>query len=298
MQSASTYKVSSYDLTAKQHTIFSSFREKVLEKAIKLFPSEPDFREKYTSSAHLIRLLVAREFQEQKALEMWEKFVVWRREFGADAIKESVIEGELSTGKAFWHKCDKNGHPCMIVKTARHFPEQSSVDSLLKFAVFLIETGTRLADEQGKDGKICVLWDRKGFSMKNFDKRLLGLLKKLSGILQDNYAERLDSIYIMFPNWFFRTMFKVLKPFLNKKTKEKIKLVGNYKELEKFFDKDCILKEMEGTSDFVYKYKGKIVGDPVENSVFTKEEDEEEMKKVAKISMKEEGVQEIDSDSD
>lgn len=295
MQPLASYQVACYDLTEKQYAIFSVFREKVLAKAIKLFPSEPDFRDKYSTPAHLIRLLVAREFQESKALEMWEKFVLWRREFGVDAIKESFIEGELSAGKAFWHKHDKNGHPCLIVKTARHFPERSSAESLLKFAVFLIETGTRLADEQGKDGKICVLWDRKGFSMKNFDKRLMGMLKKLSAILQDNYAERLDSIYILFPNWFFRTMFKLLKPFLNKKTKEKLKLIENYKELDRFFEKDCIMKEMGGTSEFLYQYKGKIVGELAENSVFTKEDDEEELKKLAKTAMKE---AEIYSDSE
>lgn len=289
-------KVCNYDLTPKQHASFISFQKQVQSKAQDIFGKTPEKIPFYTSEDHLIRLLVAREFNEKKAFEMWVKWVDWRLEFKVDSMKESDIEVELRSGKAFWHKYDKKKHPCLVVKTKRHYPSQTDVETMMKFAVHLIETGTKEADKIG-DGKVCVLWDRKGFTMKNFDKRFLGLIKKLSGVLQDNYAERLDCIYILYPNWFFRTMFKILSPFLTQRTKDKMKIINSYKDLEKHFDSDCVLKEMGGTSSFVYKYKDVVIDDSNANDItnIKETEDDEELKKVAKNVMKEEGVA---SDSD
>lgn len=288
------FKISTYTLTPKENAIFSAFQTQILLKAEILFIKTPDKLPIYTSSSHLIRLLVARDFQQQKAYEMWLKWVDWRAEFNIDSLTEEIIESELQTGKAFWHKEDKKGHPCLIVKTKRHFPGESDIDTLMKFAVFLIEKGTEKADKTG-DGRVCVLWDRKGFTMKNFDKRFLGLMKKLAGILQDNYAERLDCLYVLHPNWFFKAMFKVIKPFLNKKTKEKIKLINNTKELEVFFDKSSLMRDMGGSSDYVYQYKSFIVNDEVLGDI--KKEDKE-IKNKTKEFLKEEGYEISGSGSD
>ncbi len=288
-----TYSLSNYELTSKQFSIFSSFQAQILQKATSLFLSTPEKLPLYTSQAHLIRLLIAREFNDKKAFEMWLKWVEWRSEFGIDTLKESDIDGELRTGKAFWHKCDKKKHPCIIIKTKRHFPKESEVDSLMKLSVFLIEKGCEEADRVG-DGKICMIYDRKGFTMKNYDKRLMGLLKKLSGVLQDNYAERLDCLYILNPNWLFKMLYKITRPFLTQRTKDKIKIITNLKELEKYFDKDCLLNDMGGSSEFVYRYKDVVLDDLGEG----KGEDEEEMNKFAKDVMKEEGIDEEELEKD
>lgn len=293
MQPASL-KIGPYDLTPKQHASFLTFQNLVTQEAQRLFASTPDQIPVYISESHLIRLLVARDFSTKPAMEMWLKWVEWRKTYAADKIKESDIEGELKSGKAFWHKTDKQGHPCLIVKTKRHIPAETDVPTMMKFAVHLIEKGCKVADESTTDGKVCVLWDRQGFTMKNFDRRFMGLMKKLTGVLQDNYAERLDSIFILNPNWFFKTMFKVVRPFLNQKTKDKIKLVSKNADLLKWFSSDCVMKDMGGTSDFVYKYKDWVVSDGVAGK--DEEKDEDLQEKTAKEILKEEGITEEETD--
>jgi len=55
---------------------------------------------------------------------MWVNWVKWRLEYNADSISEESIRNELNTGKAFWHKNDKLGHPCLVVRACKHFPGQ------------------------------------------------------------------------------------------------------------------------------------------------------------------------------
>jgi len=289
---ANSYKVGPYDLSAKQHSLFLTFQSLINKEALKLFSACGDQIPLYTAESHLIRLLVAREFNTQQALLMWQKWVEWRQTYAAEKIQEIEIESELKSGKAFWHKKDKKNHPCLVVKTRRHHPAECDMKSMMKFVVYLIEKGTKLADELNPDGKICVLWDRKGFTMKNFDRRFLGMMKSMTGVLQDNYAERMDSVYILNPNWFFKAMFKITRPFLNQKTKDKIKIISKQAELLKYFDSDCLLKDMGGTSDFVYKYKNWVVRD--EDGEEPKDED---LKEATKEIMKEEGLKEDAGDS-
>lgn len=74
----------------------------------------------------MVRVLLAREFKVEKSLEMWKKWVEWRISFSADDIKEEDIEGELKSGKAFWHGFDNHGNPCLVVKIKFHRPGVSS----------------------------------------------------------------------------------------------------------------------------------------------------------------------------
>ena len=72
-------------------------------------------------------------------------------------------------------------------------------------------------------GQIVVIYDRAGFSYsKNFDKSLFNTMLKFTKILQDCYAERLYKFYVLDINWFFKMIFAIVKPFIDKKTLDKI----------------------------------------------------------------------------
>ena len=138
-------------------------------------------------------------------------------------------------------------------------------------------------------GKLSVIWDRQGFKMKNYDKRFFTFAKKFTRVLQDNYAERLDTFYILHPNWFLKTVSVFVKPFLAQKTKDKIVIINNQKDLMKHFEPDCLLKEHGGTSSFVYKYKDVMFGDETDIQA-DNAEDEEELDKAGNAILEEEGV--------
>ena len=82
-----------------------------------------------------------------------------------------------------------------------------------------------------------MIYDRFGWRKSvNFDKRLMSLVKRLVGMLQDYYAERLAAVYILHINWFFRLIYAIVKPFLSSKTTSKVNIIKKVKDLKKFFD--------------------------------------------------------------
>lgn len=50
---------------------------------------------------------------------------------------------------------------------------------------------------------------------------------KFAQMLQDYYAERLGRMYILKANWLYKTMYAIIKPFLSRKTKDKVFLIFN-----------------------------------------------------------------------
>ena len=244
---------SEFELNDKEKEQCYAFQKLVVAEYQKVDPAQtrPEY---YTDLNNTTRFLIAREYKVPKAMEMWKKWYEWRTTYKVDSIKESEIAKELKTGKAFWFGHNKLKHPCLIIKIRRHIPGVSSVEDIIRFGVYILEEGIKKMQETGTS-KICVIWDREGFSpKKNFDKSMLTVMKQLMGILQDFYAERLEVTYILKPNWFFKMIVGMMKPFMSDKTKKKIKVVNNTKELLDYFEPENLLKEYGGTSDFEYRW--------------------------------------------
>ncbi|KAL4471805.1 hypothetical protein ABPG72_008823 [Tetrahymena utriculariae] len=240
------------DLKEKELKAFTQLKAKVVEQCKKMKLDEDQVKfDRYTEDNQCVRLLWAREFKVEKAFEMWKKWVDWRIDFKADEIKEEDVASELQSGKAFWHGMDKQGNPCLVVKVKYHRPGVSSQDVVLRYFLYLLEEGIKKCEQAGT-GKVSVIWDREGFDKKNFDSTLFNTFKKLNQIMQDNYAERLSTIYILHPNWFFKTVYAVVKPFLTSRTKSKITVVDKTEELKKFFEPSELLIEHGGTSDYKF----------------------------------------------
>ena len=108
----------------------------------------------YINDDCIKRMLIARENNEEKALEMWKKWLVkqyyiqdWRQDYKPDKIAEESILRELKTGKAFLHGFDREGRPCIVIKSALHFPDKSEFEEAYRFGIFIIEKASKLADE-------------------------------------------------------------------------------------------------------------------------------------------------------
>eukprot|EP01017_Pseudomicrothorax_dubius_P036520 TRINITY_DN5236_c0_g1_i1.p1 TRINITY_DN5236_c0_g1~~TRINITY_DN5236_c0_g1_i1.p1 ORF type:complete len:202 (+),score=34.99 TRINITY_DN5236_c0_g1_i1:274-879(+) len=185
---------------------------------------------------------------------MWRNWLNWRLNEAPDSIPERSILKSLMSGKAFWHKWDKKKQPCLIIKTKYHYPTEVTVAESLLFGIYLLEQGLHQAEVLGS-GKVCVLWDREGFDRsKNFDSSLSDLMKQMTKVLQEYYAEVLDNMYILHANWFFKMMWAIVSPFINKRTRDKVKVIDEIERLKDTFDVDCLLREHGGTSDYVYTY--------------------------------------------
>jgi len=61
---------------------------------------------------------------------------------------------------------------------------------------------------------------------------------KFVSLLQDYYAERLACFYVVNANLFFKTMFAIIKPFLTKRTKDKMIIIKNDADFFNYFEKE------------------------------------------------------------
>ena len=209
--------------------------------------------ERYLDPEALVRFLRAREFHVSDAFEMWKKWKKWRIDFGIDNITDESVMRSYVTGKALVFGHDRNNHPCIIIRVRFHQPEEFPVEETMRMAIWLMEKAVRESDELGSK-KICVIHDRGGMTSKNKDSRLIELGKSMSGMLQDFYAERLASFYVLHVNWLYWLMYQVMKPMINKKTRDKIHILSGVNDLRQYFDPDQLLPEYGGTSTYHHPY--------------------------------------------
>jgi hypothetical protein len=80
---------------------------------------------------------------------MWTRWYHWRKDNRIDSMTEDDVRGEIATGKCYIHGRDKLGRPCIIIRTRHHYPGTATVEQIMKFAVYIIENASRLADESG-----------------------------------------------------------------------------------------------------------------------------------------------------
>lgn len=61
---------------------------------------------------------------------------------------------------------------------------------------------------------------------------------------------------ILYPNFLVRSIMTIMWPFLSEKSKSKIKMAGDKKNLKEFFTNENLIIEHGGTSTFEYNYNG------------------------------------------
>lgn len=117
------------------------------------------------------------------------------------------------------HKTDQEGRSIVVLRPGL-IDENLDPDDAMLVCLYIIEKAIKKS-ERKSDGKISVIFDRKGMSQKK-DKRWLGTYKKMSQHLQDYYPERLQHAFIVNSNWVVHLIMSMMKMFLSKATKEKL----------------------------------------------------------------------------
>ncbi|KAI3889621.1 hypothetical protein MKX03_007643 [Papaver bracteatum] len=186
----------------------------------------------------LMRFLIARSMDIEKAAKMFTQWKKWRDDFlPLGFIPESEVPDELGSRKVYLQIPSSNAphdHPVVIVKTNKHF---SSKDQLQfkKFVVHFLEKSIASSFIEGKekgDEKLLAILDLGNITYRNVDPRAL-----ITGFhfLQNYYPERLAKCYLISMPWFFVSVWKMVSVFLEKTTLEKIVIVGNDEEERKSF---------------------------------------------------------------
>lgn len=116
-----------------------------------------------------LRFLRARKFKLDDSFNLMFDCLKWRRDFhgkGVFAIKEDDIEEDLVAGKVIPCGHDKDGLPVSYIFVNLH-DRSTPLNRTEELCVYSFETG-RLRLKYPQE-KVTVVFDLKGFSMKNVD---------------------------------------------------------------------------------------------------------------------------------
>lgn len=173
----------------------------------------------------LRRFLRARDLDVEKAGGMFLKYLKWRRMFVPNgSISADEIQYDLGHNKMFLSGFDKQGRPINVVLGAKHFqnPKPGGLDEFKRFCVYSLD---KICSKMpaGQETYLGIA-DLQGWGYSNSDVRAyVGVLS----LLQECYPERLGKMLIIHAPRIFMTVWKIVCPFVDEKTRNKIVFVEN-----------------------------------------------------------------------
>ncbi|KAI3836380.1 hypothetical protein MKW92_003571 [Papaver armeniacum] len=207
------------------------------------------------NDATLLRFLIARSLDIEKATKMFVEWKSWRDEFvPLGFIPDSEVPDELGDEKIYLQGLSRIGqHPVMVIKANKHFPSKDQLQ-FKKFVVHLLDKTIASSFKDGKEignEKLMAVLDLEKLSYKNVDAR--GLIIGFQ-FLQAYYPERLAKLYMLNMPWFFVRVWKMISYFLEKATLEKVIIVSNEEQR-----KDFVQQIGEDTLTVDHGGRGKLV---------------------------------------
>ncbi|XP_071039197.1 SEC14-like protein 2 isoform X2 [Parasteatoda tepidariorum] len=184
------------------------------------------------------RFLKARNFNIKNAESMLRKHISFRKEYGIDTILEDYKPPEVLvkyTPSNFFG-FDKDGSPVRYVTIAaadiKGFLNSVKKADIIKYNVHLIEQDMLMCKQQSeKLGKLVTtvvyIDDFKDLTFaKATNKDAIDLMKLGATIYQDNYPERIKSIYCINSSIYFTMIFSIVKMVVAPAVIEKIHVHG------------------------------------------------------------------------
>ncbi|CAJ1942119.1 unnamed protein product [Sphenostylis stenocarpa] len=217
---------------AKEESAVQELRQRLLQKGF-MPPTHDDYHA-------LLRFLKARDFNIEKTIQMWEEMLIWRKEFGTDAILQDFefkeLEEVLQHYPQGYHGVDKEGRPVYIERLGKAHPSRlmriTTTDRYLKYHVQEFEKALQekfpacsIAAKRRISSTTTIL-DVQGLGMKNFSPTAASLLAAITKIDNSYYPETLHRMYIINAGLGFKKMlWPAAQKFLDAKTIAKIQVL-------------------------------------------------------------------------
>ncbi|XP_074583090.1 patellin-3-like [Curcuma longa] len=193
------------------------------------------------SDTVLLKFLRARDFKVKEAMAMLKNAVLWRKEFGIEALLEEDLGVPELEKVVFMHGVDKENHPvCYNVYGefqnkevyAAAFADKEKRHRFLRWRIQYLEKGIRNLLDFNPEGVSTMV---QVTDLKNS----IGLAKKelrqALDLLQDNYPEfAAKQVFINVP-WWYLAFNRMISPFFTQRTKSKFVFAGPSKSAETLF---------------------------------------------------------------
>lgn len=272
------------NLTPQQAQVLEKLKDHVMNK---LNVRNPRFTDQY-----FLRFCRARAFDYEKVVQMFEDMLKWRAEQHVD----DILKIDFPRVKDIWiyyphgyYGVDKKGRPVYIERYSNlKIKEMFQVMNEAEFMQYYIQSYEKLIHIIFKEaskarGKLIertvTILDMKGFGVgQALSSDVRGFMSLAIKIGQDYYPEMMAKMFIINTGFTFKALWAVAQPFLDKKTKEKISILGdNYKKaLNEWIDDDQLPDFLGGTNTKKFgepcgPWAGQIERSRVEHSLFLDE---------------------------
>ncbi|URD81932.1 CRAL/TRIO, N-terminal domain [Musa troglodytarum] len=195
------------------------------------------------SDTILLKFLQARDFKVKDALAMLKDAVIWRKQFGIEALLEEDVGLPELDKVVYTHGVDKEGHPvCYNVYGEFHdkelyektFGDADKRRKFLKWRIQYLEKGIReqLDFTPGGISSMVQVTD-----LKNSPRigKYRQVTKQAVTLLQDNYPEFIaKKVFINVP-WWYLAVNRMMSPFFTQRTKSKFVFAGPSRSAETLF---------------------------------------------------------------
>ncbi len=170
----------------------------------------------------------------EEARRRWDLTVAWREKEGIDdIIYDPDIQKHFETIKKYYPHwiCGKSieGHlvyyeqPGNVNMKALH-EAGLTVDSMIRYYVFICEVIWRKMDLREDDGKLVTVFYCEGIRFRDIWSEAMKFTRGASAVVQAHYVERCARIYVVnIPSWFAK-VWTIVKPLVDSRTLEKVKI--------------------------------------------------------------------------
>ncbi|KAK3581632.1 hypothetical protein CHS0354_018810 [Potamilus streckersoni] len=213
--------------------------------------TRPDINFLRQDDAFILRFLRARKFDTSEAFKLYASYFMYRqnnpdlfKDFKASesAIKEALYDGIPGV----LEKCDHFGRRIIVLYSANW--------DNCRYGLFAIYRAILLTLEKLIDNEECqingfvIIVDWSQFTFKQSTWLNPKVLKLMIEGLQDCFPARFGAVHFVNQPWYIEAMFKMIKPFLKEKNRNKIHFHGiNLGTLHNFIHKEVLPAELGGT---------------------------------------------------
>ncbi|KAF2763920.1 CRAL/TRIO domain-containing protein [Teratosphaeria nubilosa] len=210
-------------------------------------PSAPiqDHERMWLTRDCLLRYLRATKWKTPDALKRLQATITWRREYGADTFTADYISPENETGKQLVLGYDNEARPCLYLNPAAQNTKMS--DRQIHHLCYMLDRTIDMMPP-GQESA-CLLINFKGAATGNVPSSAQA--RAVLNILQGHSPERLGKALISELPWYVSTFFKLISPFIDPVTREKMKF---NEDLKKYIPAQQLWKKYSGDLDFVYEH--------------------------------------------
>ncbi|XP_064597766.1 clavesin-2-like [Liolophura sinensis] len=232
-----------HEVPEKRQSCIHAVREQIVTR--------PDIKFLRTDDAFILRFLRARKFDTTDAFRLLSRYFEYRQSnknlfkkfFAAEpSIKEALLDGLPGV----LPHSDHFGRRILVLTSANWDNTRYGLAAIYRAILLTMEKLIDDDETQINGSVIIVDWSQ--FTFKQSTWLNPKVLKLMIEGLQDCFPARFGAIHFVNQPWYIEAVFKMIKPFLKEKNKDKILMHGiNVATLHSHIHKEILPAELGGT---------------------------------------------------